>query len=73
MRVKKGDRVRVERCQGTARVVKFCQKYGVYLLDRKMSVRFFGADPSVTFYVGFWTFAPEALTVVEIGGESEEN
>jgi len=61
MKFQRGDRVKVKRCHGVARVVKFLRKYGVYLLDRQMSVCFPGDDTSVTHYVSYWTFAPEVL------------
>lgn len=71
MTVKKGDVVRVERCRGSARVIRVSRADGVVFLDQRMHVRFPGKDGSVDVFVPFWTFDADVLTVVEIGGRDE--
>jgi len=66
-KLSKGDIVRVRRCEGIARIEKYIRKYGVYLLDRQMAVRFDGdGETSVPTYVSYWTFQAKDLRKVSV-------
>jgi len=67
--LKPHDIVRVRRCKGIARIEKYIEKYGVYLLDRQMAVEFHGKDNEdngVVTYVRYWTFRKQDLRKVEV-------
>lgn len=64
-KIKAGDLIRVRR-GGIARVKKYIRKYGVFLLDRPVTVRYPGdGDQSFDYFSTFHTFVPEDLTKIE--------
>jgi hypothetical protein len=70
--IKKGDFVRVDRCQGIARVEKVSRKDKVVYLNHQMSMCFPGdGDTSVDTFVSYWTFPVESLSKIDIGGRNE--
>jgi len=63
--LKKGDRVRVRGGEGVAVIVKFIRSFGVYLLDRRMTIRYPGGPAAVDWLVSYWTFSEDRLEKVE--------
>ena len=63
--LKPNDLVRVRRCKGVARIVKYVRKYGVYLLDRPMAVEFIDNETGFVVYVKYSTFLKKDLRKIE--------